>query len=142
MSYTDPDNKDEIIEQLKELDSTQDIRSMIEEIFPGWLKWYASGYSKDYPHLTNNWSFICRKNNTSAKKVIIVDEIFFDKENHFVLMLFCEIMTRNGYVVRRKEEYVSCKNCEKAIPSKHVWQQMKNAGLIIPQIWSDKCSEC
>ena len=146
MSYTDPENVTELLAEFKSLSNKDDIHDFITRVFPGWLIASADRYSVDYPHLQHNWETICRKTQTQPQKIVIVDTIFFDKKEdkftHSLLTTICEVLTRYGYVVRRKEEITGCLECQSAMPTEELWGFMKQAELPVPQVWSRVCSRC
>jgi hypothetical protein len=144
-SYTDPPNAEELVARFKTLDDKKEIRSFIDETFPGWLIASTDRYTIDYPHLLSNWRIICERNNIQPQKIVIVDQIFFDKKDavtHNLIMTVCEEMTRKGYVIRRKEELTGCEQCFQAMPSQHLWAFMKQKGVPVPPEWSSICSSC
>lgn len=148
-NYSDPPNCQERIEQLTsiftnpDLDISQkheEIRLLIDTVFPGWFISTINEYSEDYPHFQNNWKLICASNKTEPKFIILVDEIHFT-QRHVLLHTFFELMTRFGYVVRRKEEFGTC-ICGKAIPSKQIYDLLKGKDIKVPEEWSERCSKC
>ena len=139
--YKDPSNIDEIINQIKSFQSIGDIRNIIENTFPTLIQGLIVSYSVDYPTLENNWVKICEMNKVEKGMIVLVDELYFD-EDHKLLKIFSEIFTRSGFVIRRKEELISCKNCKNAIPSFKVYQKMKENKIKVPESWNEKCLKC
>ena len=141
--YTDSD-EESMKMVLKELESIGDhnkIHELISRTFPTWLIHSTSKYSEDYPHLDKNWTFICERNGASKRQIVIVDHIIKD-DDHLLINIFCERMTREGYIVRRKEEFIGCDICGAAIPSERVYRHMKDNSLPVPDVWCQKCSSC
>lgn len=141
--YSDPDEESMIL-VLKELEGLGDpleIHKLITRTFPTWLIHSTPKYSEDYPHLDKNWTFVCDKNGASKQQIVIVDYIIKD-DDHLLINIFCERMTREGYIVRRKEEFVSCDKCSAAIPSEKVYRHMKDNSLPVPDEWSPRCLSC
>lgn len=141
--YLDP-NEDilkNIFDSLKNCKSSDEIQNVIENTFPGWLIHGTDKYSDDYPNLQENWLKICNMINTTPKKIVIVDDIYFDK-NHLLINIFCERMTREGYIVRRKCEFQCCEICGCAIPTFNLYLTMKQKGLKVPNEWRRKCKKC
>ena len=143
--YKDLYSKDSILTMLEKCKDRDEVRSLIDNTFPGWLRWYGDRYSNDYPHLTANWKTICQKIGVDTQYIILVDQIpLFEKDTE-LLQHFCEKMTQMGYVVRRKEEFIFCKKCEAAIPSEKVYDMMKKMmgnKIPLPKAWKDHCSTC
>ena len=139
--YQDPSNLSEIIERLKQCESITNVKTLVREIYPDWFISILDEYCKDYPHLTTNWLRVCEVANTKPVNIIIVDKLIFD-DNHRLIQAFAECFTRTGFVVRRKEELISCSNCFKAIPSEKMYNLFKETNIKIPSSWSSKCIEC
>lgn len=131
----------EILSQLTTVQTVEDAERIIERYYPNWLLLSLEGYSKDYPHLQKNWETLCAKLNTKPRKIVLVNEIIFG-ETPNTLNKICEFMTKNGYVVRRSNEFIACSECEKAIPCIEIWSLLKEKGFPVPRTWSNKCSSC
>jgi hypothetical protein len=56
--FIDPPNKEDILRQLNSLKTSDDTNRFVEHHFPGWLVVSLPEYSRDYPHLQNNWEKI------------------------------------------------------------------------------------
>lgn len=144
VDYKDPSDKDkltELLNRIKTIKNPDEYLQFMNEVFPTWLLYTIERYSKDYPTLENNWKVICDKIGCSKKKIVIVDGIYHDND-HLLLNIFCEQMTREGYIVRRYGELSKCISCESAIPSEQVYEKMKSNGIKVPSKWSNKCSTC
>ena len=139
--FIDPPNADDIVTKLNNLPDHKEVCAYIEGIFPNWIICAVDNYSEDYPHLRGNWKKICKLTKTKPQKIILVETIIFDND-HKVIKGFCEIMTRNGYCVRRAEEFVVCRKCNLAIPQKDIWHLLQEKGLPVPKIWDKVCSNC
>ncbi len=141
--FIDPPNLDYFISKLKTLITVNEICTFMENTFPGWFNKTLNEYSKDYPHLTTNWTKICSMMNppTTPQKIVLVNWISGDKD-HLLTREFCEYMTVKGYAVRRTDEFIPCKKCNRAIPDKEVWEKMKEHNVPCPDQWSNTCSSC
>ncbi len=139
--FIDPPNKKEIIKKLHDLKEDAEFREYIDKILPNWLVYACDKYSKDYPHLQANWERICQMIKVKPQKIILTQDIIFD-DDHEVVKEICEIMTKNGYVVRRSGEFIVCHVCMSAIPCKEVWHLLKEKKLPVPNTWSQKCRDC
>lgn len=98
-------------------------------------------YSADYAYLNDNWTVVTNKIGVSKKFIILVDLICYD-EDHRLLHTICEELTKKGYVIRRKGEFIKCNKCGSALMSKDIWEYANGLKLRVPQVWSDKCSNC
>ena len=139
--FSDPPDKKTIIQNILDSKTHGDIFAIIKRVFPSWILGASNSYSLDYPHLQSNWIKVCEKIDTQPTKILIVDFIDCD-ESHTLIPIFCELMTRAGYCVRRKEEFISCPHCEKIIPNLEIHKKMILRKLNIPPEWSKKCSDC
>ena len=133
--------EDIILNKLKTVNSPRDAERIINETFPNWLVCDFEGYSQDYPHLQSNWNIICQRLNTSPKRIVLVDDITFD-ETPSLKNKLCEFMTSYGYCVRRKDEFVPCRVCEKAIPCIEIYTLLKEKNFNVPDTWDNKCKDC
>lgn len=142
----DNENRQEILIRISELkcdneaEYKEEIQKLIEKFYPGWLEHSTNSYSNDYLFLQNNWKKICELNKTTPKKLIFVSSIEF-KPEFSILNKLCDFLTRNGYCIRRSNEFVLCEKCNKAIPSIELWELIKNKPGI-PSVWSESCSTC
>lgn len=136
-----------------ELENSDDYIKIIDEYYPGWFVSCFDSYSVDYPNFRINWEKICHYLDTFPKKIIIVRDIPFENaqlEKEIMKNKLCEYLTTKGYCVRRQGEFIGCSVCSKAIPSKDIWQLLKDKNVEIekelqhqiPEIWTDKCSHC
>jgi len=140
--YKDPENIDTLLEKMKEVESIEDISDLVTNIFPTWIIGLLDDFSDDYPHIQKGWINMCKKIGLKRNKIIIVDDMVFDKEHTFIIAI-AECFTRAGFMVRRKSEYIPCKVCKKAVPSYQSWEVMKENYIpCIPTIWKDTCSTC
>jgi len=78
---------------------------------------------------------------TKPTQIIIVDELFHDKEHKFIATA-AEIATRAGFSVRRKSEYIPCEKCHCAVPVKELWQFFVDKKFKVPSVWNSTCSNC
>jgi hypothetical protein len=139
--HADPPNKNEILQQLRTLSSPEDTVDFVNKHFPGWLILSLTSYSKDYPQFQSNWEKICQMANTTPQKIVLVSDIKFDEE-HVATSVIAEFMTRNGYCVRRAAEFIACSECEGAIPCQPLWTLLKDKGMPVPPVWSNRCNDC
>lgn len=139
-NYSDPDNTIELMNKLKNCPTLGDVKSLMDEIYPGLFITVLKEFSNDYPSLTINWHDLCRTIPTSPKEILILDNY----PNDCVLIKrFSECFTTAGFVVRRKTEIVPCEKCLKGLPSFQLYQILRQQNsTMIPITWSNKCSTC
>jgi hypothetical protein len=140
--YKDPENKEVLLERMSTLESLEDVRKMTIDVFPTWIIGFVDNFSTDYPHIQRNWVNMCTKFGIKRQKIMIIDDMVFDKDHSFIIAV-AECFTRAGFMVRRKIEYIPCRVCGNALPSQLSWKLLRdNLGNNIPSNWSDKCSTC
>jgi|SRR3989344_2821814 len=141
VDFSDPENYEEILKEFQELKNPKETQNLIERTFPTWIVAILNSYCKDYPHLENNWKEICRRTKTVPKKIVLVQILKF-ATNFKLINIFAEIMTREGYVVRRVGEFIPCKKCQTAIPCYEIWALLKEKNFFVPEEWSETCLNC
>jgi hypothetical protein len=122
----------------------QNTIEIINSEFPGWILNWVDHYSNDYSYMENNWKKICEIAEVKTKEILFVDDIDFKGENEKqkAFLLLSELLTRNGYCVRRLEEFTLCKKCAGAIPCKEIWKKLKECNMPVPKIWKENCTNC
>lgn len=140
--YEDTADAKDIIDELNDIRSDSELLIFIKSKFKNWIVQELREYSPDYPHLTENWAYMCHQARIEPKSILLVREIVFD-EHHKVMSAFCEKLTRAGYVVRRIGDIFPCETCGRAIICSESWFMLrKKGGFRIPDMWSEKCVSC
>ena len=139
--YLDPPNAIEIIEKIKGLPTIGDVKALINEVFPSWWILTSNEYSKDYPHLIQNWKSLCDSIGVKPFQILLVDDLLYD-DNHTVIRMFAECLTSSGFIVRRNCDYLQCSICKSCIPSQEIWTIFNQKKLNIPLRWSEICGGC
>jgi len=144
-NYQDPENLPEIMERLKSLPTLKEVKELIDEVFPTWFVCVLTRYSKDYEGFQTNWVNVAKMANIPTTQIVIVDDMVFD-ENHNLIRTFAELLTRSGFSVRRKDEFIPCETCGDAIPTQKMYEVYKNVQeenrIELPTTWSNKCENC
>lgn len=111
--FTDPENKEEIYSKIQQVTNASEIYSLVDRVFPEWIIEECIDYEPCYTTFRNNWHKVSKQFLQEPKKILIVNQIVFeDPGNQYtILKMFCEILTRTGFCVRRKEELKKCKDC-------------------------------
>ena len=111
--FTDPSNKEEIYLKIQAVTNATEIYSLVMEVFPEWILEECKDYEPLYSKFSDNWSKVASRFFQNPRKILIVQQIAFeDPENEYtILRMFCEILTRTGFCVRRKEELKRCGEC-------------------------------
>jgi len=144
-SYKDPENVLEIMERLKTLPTLKEVKELIDEVFPTWFISVLPRYSKDYEGFQINWVNVSNMANVRTAQIVIVDDMVFD-ESHNLIRTFAELLTRSGFSVRRKEEFIPCEKCGNALPTREMYEVYKKvqeeSRIELPENWSNKCKNC
>jgi hypothetical protein len=111
--FTDPENKDEIYSSIQQITNASEIYSLVKNVFPDWIIDECKDYEPYYESFRINWHKLTNRFLQEPKKILIVEQIVFeDPDNQYtILRMFCELLTRTGFCVRRKEELKKCKDC-------------------------------
>jgi hypothetical protein len=140
--YIDPPNVEEIIEKIKNLPTLGDIKPLLDEIFPNWMVGTIDEYSDDYPSLKKNWKTICKTLKVPRTQILLIDNDLNIDENHKLVCLFSEILTKSGFCVRSKNHLFPCKKCGKALAQPMLYDLLKEKGIQTPSVWSPICENC
>jgi hypothetical protein len=141
MTYSDPENKEDIMKEIIKSPTIKEVVELINGIFPGFLRYTLPSYSKDYPHYDINWQAMCMTMKTKKAAVILVDD-FPEDESHILAKTFCEIFTQAGFMVRKYTEFLPCIECGAAIPTEESYEKLKELKISVPTKWYKKCSTC
>jgi len=140
--YQDPDNKEEILNDLKNCPTLGHVNELINKVFPDWQVGAFSGFCSGYPHLNNNWHGLCARVGVKPTEVLAVRELNFE-EDHIVLRTFVECLTRAGFAVRKMTDYVPCSVCSTiAVPTPSIHEVMKEKGITVPDNNVPTCMKC
>ena len=141
--FTDPDNKDEIVEQLKTKETIQGVVDLINNVFPDWIVLVLTKFCSNYPHLTENWETLCSSLHTNPARIILVREVPVDQTNMDLLKIFCNCLTKSGFGIRRVQEYTPCDTCHKqAIPTQQYLELMRKTFTDLPETRQSTCKDC
>jgi hypothetical protein len=140
--YSDPSNFEEVLAELKSSRTIGEVNELINRTFPDWQVATLTGFCEGYPHLTINWTSLCKKIGVPCAQIIVVRELAFD-EDHMLLRNFMECLTRAGFSVKRMVDYVPCTKCEKiAVPTPQIHMNMKEKGITVPEVNITICKNC
>jgi hypothetical protein len=124
--------------------SDDDFKDSLNALIPNWFVDMCDSYSDDYEYLNRNWGCICQVGGVQKRKIILVSDINFDdnSERGTLIRNVSEFLTKNGFSVRRKTEFVICSVCLQAIPDLAMWQYLKTNNAPVPSDWSCRCKGC
>jgi hypothetical protein len=125
------------MEELYELATIKDVFDYITKTYPTWFVNMCDSYSHDYDFLNDNWATLSTAAKSQKQKVLIVDNL---TETNF--LLFSELLTKVGFVVRTKDEFIACAKCNLALPKIGVYNKLKEVQKPVPAFWKETCSSC
>lgn len=124
-SFQDPESKEtleKIYKEIQEIKSGDEAYAFVKKYAPNWIVDEADDYAKEYKTFKKNWRKIYEMTRQSKRKILLVSKIMFKEQDpekkYTILQMLCEILTRAGYCVRRRGEFVKCERCGLAIMSK------------------------
>ena len=138
--YKNPDNTDEIMEELKECKTLGDVKKLTERVFPEWFVTIIPEFSADYPQFHQNWQMVCQKGGIKPTQIMIVEEVE-QGTDYTLVQHFAECFTKAGFCVRKKMEFFPCEKCGRALPTPIVHKQLVETGISIPE-WGQTCKKC
>lgn len=155
MNFEDPLNRDELIEQLKQLETIQHVFNFINSIYPTWIVARSKSYSSDYNFFNSNWDHMIRllkeKTNNSLQKeeIIIVKDIGLGcaPGEKILLRTICEVLTLAGFCIRDSNTFSTCSICSSALPTESFYVTLKeiktkSPNISIPTTYSPNCTSC
>lgn len=138
--YKNPDNIQEIMDELRECKTLGEVKKLTERVFPDWFVTTISEFSEDYPQFNQNWQMICQKGGVNPTQIMIVEEVEQDP-NYTLVQNFAECFTKAGFCVRKKMEFFPCEKCGRALPTAIVHKQLVEKGIVVPE-WGKTCKTC
>lgn len=141
--FNNPEDVERIVDIIKSTKTIGDMFELVNNVFEGWLIGLIPRYCKSYPHLTQNWHYICRQNGVRPTMIVIVSYLSDDKE-HSLMNIFLEAFYKAGFVVRLVEHFVPCPTCnEVVVPTNFIYDKfVENNISTVPSVWTPTCSEC
>ena len=140
--YKNPENTTELNEKIRNCPTLGDVYSLVNSIFPTWIKCFLKEYSHDYPHLQTNWTIALQDKGLKPTSIMIVDYLLASGEEYSLIRDFAEIFSQAGFIVRSEDELGWCSVCNRGVPGKAQHEEMKKRGLQVPIEWSEKCIGC
>ena len=139
--YKNPDNTEEIMEELKNSKNMGEVKQLVDQVFPDWFVTTMDSFSDDYPQSNDTWSGICDKIGVKPAQIIIIEEVE-SGENYSLVQHFAECFTKSGFAIRKKMQFIPCNKCNKALPSIIMYNIMKEKGVKLPDSWENTCQTC
>ena len=133
MTYEDPENLGEIIKDIIQMKSVQEILNLLSTVYPTFIKNTVAEYSTDYPHFDINWRGMCATLKVQKAIIILVD-IVPEDDTHILIKTFCEVLTQAGFIVRRYTDFFPCNKCDKLLPSEEIYSKLKEMKIKIDSL--------
>ena len=143
-TYNDPEDIDSVVEQIMGAQTIGSIYEIANNVFPNWILTFVPHYCENYPHLEQNWHYICRKNESVPSQIVLVSYLSDDKD-HKLMNMFLDVFYRAGFVIRSIDHYVTCQACDQfVVPTKFMYDKFKEHNIRneIPSVWSSICKHC
>jgi hypothetical protein len=140
----DPENIDEILEKIGTIRTMGEIFELIDKTFPSWVIHIVDNFSEDYLFLDQNWQNICKELNVRKAKIIIVRQISLisEESNTKLVKIFCELLTKAGFIVRDVNDLQLCLKCGNALPTEGMYNTLKKMNVSVPEEYISNCSKC
>jgi hypothetical protein len=129
--------KEKIMSDITKLQTMYDVFEYIDNKHPGWIIGMYNGYSADYPELNDNWIKVCNTFKTRPQKIVLIERLELD--DHFN---FAELLSQTGFVVRTRHEFYPCGKCGMILPTKQIYDKLKENKKHTPDEWSESCINC
>lgn len=154
MDYTDYSDKtlfsEEELPHAFEKIQNMDEFKVLEYLYalcPTWIRGRARHYASEYRVLEENWNRLCAQWNVTPREILLVDFLPDPTPEvlgaYQVLNLFCNHLTRMGYVIRKKSELFPCPGCQRLLLTEQVFEFLKQRqSPILPKEWKSACRDC
>ena len=141
--FTDPEDLDRVVEDIKACKTIGELIELVNNVFSGWIIGLVPRYCESYPHLTQNWNYICNQNGVRPTMIVIVSYLSDDKE-HSLMNIFLEAFYKAGFVVRLVDHFAPCSTCyQMVVPSREIYDKfVENNILRLPSVWTSTCKQC
>ena len=141
--FTDPEDLDRVIDDIKACKTIGDLIELVNNVFLGWIIGLVPRYCESYPHLTQNWHYICHQHRVQPVMIVIVSYLSDDKE-HSLMNIVLEAFYKAGFVVRLVEHFAPCSSCEQfVVPTREIYDKfVENNILRLPSVWTSTCKVC
>jgi len=150
---TDEKDLEITLDKIRRLD-TRDILIWVDAIVPGWILHQTKSYTREYAMLEQNWIHLCNQWKTKPKYILIVEYIPDQRLMHRfqILSALCNHLTRDGNVIRKESELTTCVDCDRAMLTERVVEQIHRARqqhrnevtgpTPVPEVWNERCADC
>ncbi len=141
--FTDPEDLDRIVADIKGCRTIGELIELVNNVFSGWIIGLVPRYCESYPHLTQNWHYICNQIGVRPAMIVIVSYLSDDKE-HSLMNIFLESFYKAGFVVRLVDHFAPCSRCyQMVVPSREIYGKfVENNMLRLPLAWTSTCKQC
>jgi hypothetical protein len=134
------------LEKIERIEDEYALLAYARTLLPDWIVHHCDHYASEYQVLEQNWMRLCAQWNVTPRQILVVRHLPQTQEevnDHQLMFLFCNRLTRMGYVIRHQRDLVPCQVCKGILLSQeiyNVFKQRQSTG--IPAAWSPLCSAC
>jgi hypothetical protein len=142
--FTDPEDLDRVVADIKGCKTIGELIELVNNVFSGWIIGLVPRYCESYPHLTQNWNYICNQIGVRPAMIVIVSYLSDDNE-HSLMNIFLEAFYKAGFVVRLVEHFAPCSRCyQMVVPSREIYEKFReNMNILrLPLAWTSTCRQC
>lgn len=141
--YLDPINQNEIVDQLQNAPNMEKVYEIVNRVFPNWIENILDHYCPNYPHLEQNWHYLCRTNGFTPSQIIIVSHLS-DDNDHMLMNNFLDLFYKAGFTVRLNKHCSPCSTCQQyVVPSEFMYNKLKEHNIRnLPSNWTSTCKRC
>ena len=142
-TFTDPDNQNEIVDQIQNAQTIGTVYEIANRVFPNWIQDIVPHYCQNYPHLQQNWHYLCKQNRFVPSQIILVTYLS-DDSDHSLMNIFLDVFYRAGFALRLNQHYRACSTCKQyAVPSEFMYNKFKEHNINpLPSVWTSTCKCC
>lgn len=143
MEYNDVKNPKKVIQKLKSFKTIKEMLDLIADMYPKWMVAIGEEYCKDYPSLDKSWEKFRKENKIKQKAaILIVSHVPVRDKKQKIIQFMCDTLTYAGFVVRRNQEFTYCRVCNRFMPTKVLYDIMKERKLPVPHRHQLQCVDC
>lgn len=130
IDYSTAEKNEQFVNDVNTASESGTLLDFIKETLPTWIINVCDEYDTDLSHMSKNWSTLCDRFNVPTQKILLVSYIAFgedaSKTKHKNLTHLCNVLTKNGYVVKDKQTFKICEKCNKLMLSDQAQKTLWN----------------
>ena len=142
-TFTEPINQNEIVEQIRNAPDIGTVYDIANRVFPNWIQHIFYHHCPNYPHLEQNWHYVCRINGFRPSQIILVNSLS-DESDNYIMNIFLDVFYKGGFAVRLNQHYSACSKCmQYAVPLEFMYTKFIEHNITqLPSVWTSTCKFC